>query len=181
MSKKVSKMKVYLAGSVSKGDKDERKILNWRKDYKQKLSSIEELKFLDPSDITKFEGEPLLVFGGDCSYIKKSDLIIVFAGVKIGVGTAQEMLVAKYFRKPVITVLPKDTHHRRSYLNFEGRIVEDWIHPFIFSTSDLIVEKIEDAISWIEEYIKNPGSKKIKDISLIDNAIKEYKRIKKGT
>lgn len=167
-------MKVYLAGSVAKGDKDKRSVLNWRGNFKEKLSSIKKLEFLDPSDITKYEGSPFVVFGGDCSYIRKSDLVIVFAWNKIGAGTSQEMLVAKYFKKPVITVLPKNTHHRKSNVNFEGKTVEDWIHPFIFSSSDLIVEEIEDAIPWIEEYLQNPNSKEVKDIGVIDEGIRKF-------
>lgn len=80
-----------------------------------------------------------------------------------------EMVAAKYFKKPVITVLPKDTHHRRSNLVFHGKLVEDWIHPFIWSFSDFIVESIEEV-----EEIKDKdklSKAEIKDISVIDQAI----------
>ena len=173
-------MKIYLAGSVPKGDKEKETFFDWRKEYKKRLSSINDLEFIDPIDVSKYEWDPFLVFGGDCSYIKESDLVLVYAEEKIGTGTSQEMLVAKYFRKPVITVLPKDTHHRRSNINFEGRLLKDWIHPFIFSTSDLIVENVENAVPWIEEYMKDPISKKIKDMTTIDSAIEGFKKIRKG-
>jgi hypothetical protein len=50
------------------------------------------------------------------------------------------MLVAKYYGKPVVTVLPRDSAHRKSNTVFHGRLVEDWIHPFVFASSDNIVE-----------------------------------------
>lgn len=95
-------------------------------------------------------------------------MVIVNAEEKLGVGTAQELVIAKYFKKPVISVLPKDTHHRRSKVVFHGRLVEDWIHPFIFAFSDFIVESV-DKIETIKDKI---CSSKIKDISVIDEAIR---------
>jgi len=172
-------MKVYLAGSVPKGEREKETFFDWRREYKKKLSSVEGLKFVNPTDVSKYEWNPFLVFGGDCHYIKNSDLLIVYAEdtkKKLGVGTSQELLLAKYFKKPVIVVLPKGTPHRRSNLVFEGEMVEDWIHPFIFSTSDLIVEKLEDAIPWIEEYIDDRDSKRVKDISFIEEGIEKFKK-----
>lgn len=169
-------MKVYLAGSIPKGDKEKEKSTDWRKEFKEKLSAIEGVEFLDPRDMTEFTEKPHITFGGDCMLIKKSDLIVVFAGEKLGTGTSQEMLIAKYLKKPVITILPKDTHHRRSNIVFEGNLVKEWIHPFIFSTSDLIVERAEDAISWIKEYIINPNSKNIKDITIVDKSITNFEK-----
>jgi pantothenate kinase len=40
--------------------------------------------------------------------------------------------------------------------------------------SDLVVENIDDCIEWIKEFSKNPQSKKIKDITIIDKAINSY-------
>src|SRR5207253_8251648 len=118
--------------------------------------------------------QSLLVFGHDCYFVKQADVIIVNASAKLGVGTAQEMLIAKYFKKPVISILPKDTHHRRTNLQMAVGVVEDWIHPFIFSTSDTVVENLDQAVSWIKEYNQTPNSKKIKDIGIIDQAIEKY-------
>lgn len=172
-------MKVYLAGSVKKGDKDNRPILSWRETYKEKLKSLKGLEFLDPSFMSKYADNPLFVFGGDCSMIKNSDLVLVCGENKLGIGTSQEILVAKYFKKPVISIVPKKSHHRRYNLSFRGKIIKEWIHPFIFSSSDLIVENVDDAIPWIQEYIQNPNSKKIKNITVIDKGIENFENTKK--
>jgi len=115
-----------------------------------------------------------LVFGHDCKHIKNSDLVIVDAREKIGAGTAQEMLIAKYFKKPVITVLPKDTHHRRTNFEINRKIVEDWIHPFIHSTSDVIIENYKDLSEWVRKCME--GKVKVKDISIIDKSIEYYEK-----
>ncbi len=169
-------MKVYLAGSVKKGDKDNRPILGWREKYKEKLNKVKGLKFLDPSSMSEHAGDPFFIFGGDCSMIKNSDLILVCAENKLGIGTSQEILVAKYFKKPTISVVPKQSHHKRYNISFDGKLIKEWIHPFIFSTSDLIVEKVEDAIPWIQEYMQNPNSKKIRGISIIDEGIENFEK-----
>ncbi|MAG08415.1 hypothetical protein CMO89_03005 [Candidatus Woesearchaeota archaeon] len=64
-------------------------------------------------------------------------------------------------------MLPKDSHHRRSNISFEGNLVKDWKHPFIDSFSDFIIEDIE-RIAEIKDKI---SSSKIKDLSVIDKAI----------
>ena len=96
-------------------------------------------------------------------------MIVVNAEEKIGAGTAMEMVTAKYFKKPVITVIPKDTHHRRSNVVFHGKLVDDWIHPFIWHFSDIVVESVDE----IEDIKKKLESTEIKGISIIDEAI-EY-------
>ncbi len=107
-------------------------------------------------------------FGFDCQHIKNSSLVIVNAEEKLGVGTSQELVIAKYFKKPVITVLPKNSHHRLANIYWHGILVQDWIHPFIHACSDFIVETV-DQIESIKDQI---FVVKIKDISLIDEAVR---------
>ena len=80
------------------------------------------------------------------------------------------MVIAKYLKKPVVTVLPKDSqdsHHRRSNLVFNGKTVEDWIHPFIHTFSDFIISDINE----IEKIKDKILTTKTKDISVVDRAI----------
>ena len=104
------------------------------------------------------------VFEADCQHIRTCDMVIVNAENQLGVGTSQEMLIAKYFKKPVITILPKDTYHRRSNIQINSKFISDWIHPFIFSTSDFILEDIQE-INTIKNKVLNT---KIKDISILE-------------
>ena len=161
-------MKIYLAGSVPKGDEEAKTFDDWRSRYKQSLQKFFDADFIEPYHRDLDEGDLLAVVGQDCRHIKGSSMVIVNAEEKLGVGTAQELVIAKYFKKPVISVLPKDTHHRRSKVVFHGRLVEDWIHPFIFAFSDFIVESV-DKIETIKDKI---CSSKIKDISVIDEAVR---------
>ena len=126
-------------------------------------------QIIDPYDPDLDEGDFLQVVGQDFGYIKRASLIVVNAEEKIGAGTAMEMVTAKYFKKPVITVIPKDTHHRRSNVVFHGKLVDDWIHPFIWHFSDIVVESVDE----IEDIKKKLESTEIKGISIIDEAI-EY-------
>lgn len=167
------KLKICLLGPIPKGDKKRKDWVDWKKQYQSVLSQLDNVLFVD-GDKWKDESKPLLTFGHDANLIKTSDLIITNAENKIGAGTAQEMIIAKYFSKPVITVLPRNSHHRLSNVVFDGTLVADWIHPFLLNTSDFIVETIKDSTRWIKEYQINPKSKKIKNITVIDKAIAAY-------
>lgn len=165
-------MKIYLAGSVPKGDKEAASFDNWRVRYSNVLETIfvgQKPKFIDPYERDLDESDSFLVFGKDCSQIKDADLIIVNAESKLGEGTSQELVIAKYFEKPVVTILPKDSAHRKSNVTFGGKVVVDWMHPFIHSFSDLIYEKVEEVK--LEE-VKNI---QVKKIDIIDQAIENFR------
>lgn len=140
---------------------------DWRSRYKDAIGIKEGITYLDPN-VPVDESDPLSVFGMDCGFIQSSDVIIVNAEEKLGLGTSQELIIAKYFSKPVIAVLPKNSAHRKSNLTFHGKLVEDWIHPFLFVTSDIIVESPVDIDI---DALKNL---KIKDITIIDQTIQHF-------
>lgn len=161
-------MKIFLAGKIPKGKENKD-----NKDFAESIIPHIKLKgaeFIKGEKRDLDESDFFLVFGWDCRHIKNSDIVIVDAREKLGAGTAQEMLIAKYFGKPVITILPKDTHHRKTNFEFVGKVIVDWIHPFIYSTSDIIVESEKELESAIAKVTN--GKMKIKDISIIDNSIK---------
>jgi len=163
-------MKIYLAGSVPKGNEELKSFDNWRLRYQKVLEKHFKAEFVDPYDRTLDENDSLLVFGADCNHVKTSDLIIVNAETRVGAGTAQEMVITKYFKKPVVAVLPKNTHHRRSNVIFGEYLVQDWLHPFINSFSDFVIENIEE----IEKIKAKIFTTEIKAISIIDDGIKHF-------
>lgn len=169
--------KIFLSGSVPKGDNEKDNCTDWRSDYMNVLLQLSNVEFVK-DDTKKDETKPFLIFGHDANMVKTADLVVINADKKIGrgigVGTAQEIIIAKYFSKPVLTVLPKNTHHRRSDMMWDGKIISDWVSPFLSSTSDLVVETVHDSLAWIKEYMENPESKKIKNISIVDDAIAAY-------
>lgn len=160
-------MKIYLAGSIPKGKQEEENFFDWRENYKEVLEKTLKAELITPlADID--EADFLLVVGNDSKNIRNSDLVIVNAQEKLGAGTSMEMVIAKYFKKPVVAILPKNSYHRRPNLTFQNKyFVSDWIHPFIHTFSDFIIEKISDIQNIKDQIFKTTA----KDISIVDQAI----------
>lgn len=163
-------MKIYLAGSVPKGREEVENFVNWREGYKKVLSSVFDCECINPFVRDIDETDLFGVFGYDCGLMKKCDLVVINASEKMGAGTSQEMVIAKYFKMPVVTVLPKETYQRRSNLEINGKVVKEWIHPFVRAFSDFIIEDIKD----IEKIHKDIFKKEPKTISVIDEAIEYF-------
>jgi len=166
-------MKIYLAGKVAKGAEIGR-TLDWRSEYMAKLSRYNNLEFMSPEDPGLDESKPFEIFGHDCYQVREADIILINASEKLGVGTAQEMVIAKYFNKYVFSILPKDTHHRRSNLQMHAVLVKDWIHPFIYSMSDMIFESLDDFIQHFGQGEKLTLPFQAKQITIIEEGIAEY-------
>jgi hypothetical protein len=168
-----SRLVTYLAGKVPKGS-EIGAIPDWRAAYAEELKAVPNLTLLSPENSDLDEGEPMTIMGHDCSLVQSADLIIVNASTKLGVGTAQEMVIAKLWSKPVLTVLPRDTHHRRTDLMMHGRLIPDWIHPFIFGFSDQIFESVVGIASFLRTSKASELLQSPKSIEVIDEAIREY-------
>lgn len=167
-------MKIILLGSIPKGDELRKNWTDWKIEYIEKISKeIPEARFLHGDLISDKEG-PEVVVGHDLYLIKNCEIAIVDATKKVGAGTAQEILIAKQFKKPVIAVMPKDSHHRKSNVVFHGTIIKDFMNPFLFISTDYIAENIDDAIKWIKKYLNNPSSVKIKDFSIMEKSINMF-------
>lgn len=167
--------KIVLLGSVPKGDKERESWTDWKLEYKQAFSIIPDTEFAD-GDEWRRENLPFETVGHDSLIIKSADAVVVNAQAKLGAGTAQEMVIAKYFSRPLVTILPVDTHHRRRNVVFEGVNIEDWIHPFILTFSDVVCENLQEAADWLKDYKRNPADKTIKNIAIIDRAIEAYQQ-----
>ncbi len=167
-------IKIVLLGSIPKGDKERKYWTDWKSEYVEKINkAVPQAKFLH-GDLISDNAGPDLVVGHDLWLIKNTDIVIVHAATKIGAGTAQEMVLAKYFRKPLLSVVPKNTHHRRTSVVFNGVKIKDWIHPFIYVTSDLVAENIEEVIVWIRKFLNNPS--KVKTVSVFDETISLFEK-----
>jgi hypothetical protein len=177
IEKRLSKsIKIVLLGSIPKGDEERKAFIDWKKEYIKKITKeIPNVKFLY-GDLISDKVGPELVVGHDLWLIKHADLVIVNTVPRVGAGTAQEMIVAKIFKKPVISVIPKNTYHRRSNIIFDGTLIKDWIHPFLLVSSDVIVETVNEAIFWIKSYMKDPRKIKIKDFSTYTRCILDFEK-----
>jgi hypothetical protein len=173
------KHSVYLAGKIPKGDEVEG-FCDWREEFQriinEKISDfpgVSGIVCLNPNTFTvdQVDGTEDF-FGRDVHMVNISDALVVDAREKIGAGTAQEMLIAKYYGKPVVTVLPKNSHYwRETYVH--GGVVE-YRHPFIFSTSDAVVGNFEDAVEWLFRFFFGETRISIKGISILDEYQKSY-------
>lgn len=166
---------VYLAGSVQK-ELDEKKVnSDWRKEFQSlcEKKSCLKINFLNPNE-TSFDTVPTeKFFSRDVYMINNSDAVIVDCVNKIGLGTAQEILIAKYFKKPVIAVSPKNSHYNRTITTEHSKSF-NYKHPFLTSTADVITESFEEASTILIEHLsgKKVITPKILN-NILENAIKE--------
>jgi len=165
--------KIYLAGKVAKGA-EIGNTKDWRQEYIDQLSESGSFEFLSPEDPLLDESQPLLVFGHDCYLVRKCDILLVDASAKLGVGSAQEMVIAKYFGKYVYTVLPTDTHHRRSNLQMYDFVVADWIHPFVFAFSDRIFKSVTELSQFFSEKGQSLLSEPLMRLERIEESVNQY-------
>jgi hypothetical protein len=168
-----NKPKIYLAGKVAKGA-EIGSTRDWRQEYIDQLSQIGSFEFLSPENPLLDESQPLLVFGHDCYLVRECDILIVDASAKLGVGSAQEMVIAKYFGKYVYTVLPMDSHHRRSNLRMYDFVVSDWIHPFVFAFSDCIFNSINDLAQFFSEKGQSLLHEPLIRLERIEESVNQY-------
>ncbi len=75
---------------------------------------------------------------------------------------------------PVITWAPRVSHYVRSHANLLGVDIADWVHPFVYSLSDAIVDSPEDGARWIRDELLT-GKVIIKDRHIILNAMEYYR------
>lgn len=166
-------MKIALLGSIPKGDAMRENWIDWKIEYIDVISrEIPEVEFIHGDAISDSAGAEMVV-GHDLLQVRDADICVVDARSKIGAGTAQEIVIAKYFHKPVVIVIPKNSHHRKSDITFHGSVVDEWIHPFLEISTDFVAESVEDAAGWIKKYSALPRLP-TKDISVFEQAIASY-------
>ena len=170
----MKKINIYPAGGVQKGENDKDKV-SWTEGdmdlFKRKLAPAN-VNFIDPRYRNDDLNDHFAVFGRDLMAVKVSDFVIVDGRQKRGIGVGQEMLFAKMQGIPVITIAPKGGHYRKGKLEYLGQKVDDYVHPFIFSTSDVIVENFEEAAEWVKNYLENPVT--VKNSRILDEAMDIY-------
>lgn len=166
-------LKVYVAGKVSKdsvfGKHD------WRDEFCQELSRLcgSPIINVDPTkaelgfDLDENNAE--LIFGRDCYMIQQADLVIVNLTNDISVGGSQEMLIAKYFDKPLVGIAPFGGKFYMAKKEMMGKEYTNWMHAFVKYPCDKVVEDIQG----VADYIKS-GLGPAKSIKIIDESIEYY-------
>ncbi len=165
-------MRIYLCGGIKKTD-DEKKIVWTQEDKDKLLRTVPGVSLLDPQKTPELD-DPMIAFGCDLNDINSADLVLVDMRQKRGIGIGAEMAIAKFLKKPVVSVCPRNSHFRRDELVHRGRSVNGWVHPFMFGLSDFVAEDVEDAARWISDFMENP--KGIKDGSVVQEAISYFQK-----
>lgn len=174
----MKKIKVYIAGKVSPNSVFGKH--DWRDGFCAKLSESSgfEIFNLDPTksdnNFNLDENNDKLIFGRDCFMISKADFVIVNLTDDISVGGSQEMLIAKYYKKPLIGIAPKGGKFNQEEKEILGIKYKNWKHAFVTIPCDIVVGNINGAAEFIKNYFLG-GDKSIKDISIFDDALGYYK------
>ena len=103
---------MYLAGNIEKNHEKESKVF-WsefdREILRDGLAPIQ-ISFLNPALRADDLSDQMAVFGRDMAQVFCSDLVLVDARERRGLGVGAEMMWAKMNTLPVITLSPVDSH-----------------------------------------------------------------------
>jgi len=173
MKKKIA---IYLAGSIKK-EHEKSNDSYWSEsemEFLQDNLPTYEISFLNPAFRSDDLSDQHSVFGRDMLQVFCSDIVFVDARERRGLGVGAEMMWAKLHKLPVITLAPKNLHYHKSDTTLLGVPVKDWIHPFVESLSDAIVENLHEGVASIESFLSNTPLP-IKDIAYIESAMHHYR------
>jgi len=170
------KLAIYLAGSIKKAHEkaDESYWTDADMLTLSELLSGFEISFLNPAFRTDDLSDQLSVFGRDMLQVFSSHVVFVDARDRRGLGVGAEMMWAKVNRIPVVTWAPKNTHYNKEQTTILEKTVTNYVHPFVESLSDKIVENLDEGAAWIDFMLSTP-SIQIKDLDHVIQAMQHYK------
>src|ERR1700722_11207066 len=150
-----AKISIYLAGSIKK-DHERADETFWTDEdmlFLKKNLPEYEVSFLNPAFRSDNLSDQRSVFGRDMTQVFCSDVVFVDARDRRGLGVGAEMMWAKFHKIPVVTLAPKNSHYNKSKTTLLDVPVENWIHPFVESLSDAIVENLSDGALCIKRFV----------------------------
>lgn len=168
-------LSIYLAGSIKK-EHEKSNDSYWTESDRLCLQthlSHYELSFLNPASRSDDLSDQKSVFGRDMLQVFCSDVVFVDARERRGLGVGAEMMWAKLHKIPIVTLAPKNSHYHKSETTLLDVPLTDWIHPFVESLSDVIVQNLQEGACWINEFMAG-SREKIKDIPYIEEAMHHY-------
>lgn len=171
-----TKISIYLAGSIKKGHEraDESFWTDADMLFLKKALSEYEVSFLNPAFRSDDLSDQRSVFGRDMTQVFCSDVVFVDARDRRGLGVGAEMMWAKFHKIPIVTLAPIDSHYNKSKTTLLGVAVENWVHPFVESLSDAIVENLADGAAWVRKFV-GASQPKVKDVEWIRLAMEHYR------
>lgn len=168
-------IKIYIAGKISKdsvfGTHD------WRDNFCSVLENLSRLKIknLDPTKTGADQGDSMLIFGADSYLISISDVLVVYLSDDISIGGSQEILIAKYFKIPVIGLAKHGGKFNGADKEYFGKTVKNYKDPFVFTTCDIVCETIEE----VADALRNLQTIEPKTLDIIAKSVEYYLANKK--
>jgi hypothetical protein len=168
----MQKLKIYIAGKVSKESFFGTHY--WREDFVSQLEKLSGINLIsiDPARKMTDQNDFNQAFQADVFTISRVDVVVVYLSNDISVGGSQEILIAKYFRKPVIGLAPLGGKFNMKNKHIFGQVIKNYKHPFVYQTCDVVCNDIEA----VADTIKNLKKIKIKSIDLIGEAAKNFEK-----
>ncbi len=169
-------LSIYLAGNIQKSHENKSKVY-WTKEDCEAIEKVLfplRVSFLNPAlrsdDLCDQKG----VFGRDMVQVFCADVIFVDARERRGLGVGAEMMWAKINEIPVVTLAPRNSHYHKDEVEMLGQTLPNWVHPFVESLSDTLVETPAQGAEWILK-LQNGEVGPIKGIQSIKEAMVHYK------
>jgi hypothetical protein len=171
-----AKISIYLAGSIRKGHEKADETFWTDEDmlFLKKALSEYDVSFLNPAFRSDNLSDQRSVFGRDMTQIFCSDVVFVDARDRRGLGVGAEMMWAKFHKTPIVTLAPTDSHYNKSKTTLLGVAVENWVHPFVESLSDAIVENLDEGAQWIRKSV-SASAPEIRGVEYIQLAMQYYR------
>jgi nucleoside 2-deoxyribosyltransferase len=160
-------MKVYIAGKVSKDSSFGTH--HWRDAFCAQLTDLSgvQLENLDPLKQEEGRMDYREIFAKDCQLINQCDAFIVYLSDDISVGGSQEILIARYLKKPVLGLAPTGGKFNGSRKEMLGQVIDNYQDPFVFSTCDVVCGSIEE----LADALQHVGDIQSTGLAIIDAAI----------
>lgn len=161
-------IKIYFSGKISNNSLSKKN--KWRDDIYLELAEElgRDILKLDPLKRDCDEGDSKYIVGQNSSYIKSADFVLILLTDNISFGASAEVLIAKYFKIPVIGIA-KEGKFVKSKTRRNGKNLTNWVHPYVDIFCDFIVPGIKEVAKCIKEYDNNP-----RGLSVINDCIKHY-------
>jgi len=161
---------MYVAGKISKdsvfGTHD------WRDNFCAELEKLSGLAIqnLDPTKTNTDQADSLLVFGADCHLISQCDVLVVYLSDDISIGGSQEILIAKYYKIPVIGLARHGGKFNGADKEYFGKLVKNYKDPFVFTTCDVVCK----TVAGVAGSLQRLDEIKPKSLEVIPQAVDYY-------
>jgi hypothetical protein len=143
---------IYCCGSIAKGQREDPRGYRWGDTERAQVqhgAKPTNVVFLSPDDPipdastdsktpVSDTDKTAAQFGRDLYQIYVSSAVIVDARERRGIGVGVELAAATTLGIPVISVLPPDSHYRRSNVHYRGTTIADYIHPHLAVLSTIV-------------------------------------------